>query len=75
MTPEEHQKVIDKAKEIADGVSTVAEKAVGSLKFGELFADRKSSRERFISAILKGSDKAFTETATLGREFFEEKFR
>ena len=67
MTPEELARYVERQKEITSQAKKGMDKVLKSLKVGLILGDRAKARERFISAVLKYSDKYFNQALENGR--------
>lgn len=68
MTPEELARYVDRQKEINRKAKESIAKSLKSLDLSMILSDRAKARTRFISAVVKYSDKFFTESLRNGRE-------
>ena len=68
MTTEELARFVDRQKEISLRARESIDKALKSLDINMIFNDRAKARTRFISAVVKNSDKYLTESLRNGRE-------
>ena len=68
MTTEEHARFVDRQKQISLRARESIDKALLSLNVNMIFNDRAKARKRFISAVVRYSDKFLTESLKNGRD-------
>ena len=68
-----HKRVIEKQKTILDRKKLISESVLKALDIRVALTDRKAMRAKILSVILNKSDKMFTDTSKLGKDFAEVK--
>ena len=68
MNHEEHVVFVDRQKEISLKARDVVSKVVTSLDVKMILSDRAKARKRFISAMVRNTDRFLTESLRNGRE-------
>ena len=68
MTSEELAQYVDRQKEINRKAKEQISKALRSMDLSMILTDRAKARTRFIRAVVKYSDKFFTESLNNGRD-------
>ena len=75
MNHDTHKEFVERQKTLADEAGkAVALSVLNKMDLGEVIANPKKAKARFIATILKESEKPFDETLALGREFFKVKW-
>lgn len=75
MNHEEHSKYVERQKAITKSARERVEASLRALDLNMILTDREKARKKFISAVVKSTDKYFNQSLENGRELKDAKLR